>query len=71
MNAIFIEQGNGFPDVGDYVSGPDQLYRITGHLGRIQTDDPRGNYCDCEVEEVDWAECDEECEFPGLIEVTP
>lgn len=70
MNAIFIEQGNGFPDVGDYVSGPDQLYMITGQFGCIQTDDPRGNYCHCEVEEVDWDECQDYDEHPGLIEVT-
>lgn len=70
MNAIFIEQGNGFPDVGDYVSSNDQLYMISGALGPIQTDGPRGNYCHCEVEEVDWDECDESDEFPGLIEFT-
>lgn len=67
MNAIFIERGNGFAKVGDYVAGRDQLYRITGALGPIWTDGERGNYCHCEVEEVDWNDCPEVDEFRGLI----
>jgi hypothetical protein len=34
-----VEQGNGLPDVGDYVPGPDgELYRVVAfHDGYIQT----------------------------------
>jgi hypothetical protein len=65
--ARIIEQGNGFPEVGDYCSGNGQLYEITEILGRIQTDDNRGNYFLAEVEEADYSDCSEEDEHSALV----
>lgn len=69
MLARIYEQGNGFPATGSFVADPltGQLYRVTGEsFGPIQTGDPSGNWLAVDVEEADWADCDEESVFPAL-----
>jgi hypothetical protein len=67
MQARIYEQGNGFPDTGDFVPGDGVLYLVTGEsFGPIQTGDSRGNWLGVSVEEADWADCDEESVFTAL-----
>ena len=68
MQAKIHERGNGFPDSGDYVSGPDgSLYLITGEsFGPIQTGDHLGNWLAAEVEEATWTDAGAEFVFPAL-----
>lgn len=68
MEAIILEQGNGFPAAGRYVSSGDQLYRVVELSGPIHTDGTRGNYVYAEVEEADWDDCDESDVFPAGID---
>lgn len=63
MNATIYERGNGFADVGDYVSGDGNLYRVTATSGNIQTGNPGSgapNYMAAEVEEADWDDLTDE-----------
>ena len=57
--ATIQERGNGFCDVGDYVSGNDgELYRVVRFVGRIQTGQSGSgapNYIHAEVEPADWS----------------
>ena len=60
-NARVLEQGNGFPNVGDYAPGTDgELYRIT-RMSRIHTGNSSGasNYVYAVVELADWGDCEE------------
>ena len=58
MTATIYEKGNGFPSVGEYVSGDDgEPYRVISlGVGYIQTGSPGvGNRIEgCEVELADW-----------------
>jgi len=56
-NATIEEQGNGFPDVGDYCEGEGQLWHVLEMASRIQTGDT--NYVYARVESADYADCDE------------
>jgi len=49
-----IERGNGFSNVGDYVTDGDDLYLITRVFGGIETTGRQGNWMRAEVEEADW-----------------
>jgi hypothetical protein len=52
------ERGNGLPDVGDYVSDGDQLYRVESIDSRIQIGQPgESNWVYATVVAVDWSEC--------------
>ena len=66
MKATIQERGNGFPDVGDYVSGDDgQLYEIVSLDTRIFTGNPGSgapNYMYGEVELADWSDVDDDSE---------
>jgi len=69
ITANIVEQGNGFPGVGDYVSGEGQLYRVLSMGSRIHTDGRRGNYVTAQVEEVGWDACDESAEHSALVDL--
>jgi len=61
-NATIEEQGNGFPDVGDYCEGEGQLWHVMQLASRIQTGDATTGFADyvyALVEEADYADCDE------------
>ena len=68
--ATIQERGNGFPGVGDYVPGDDGgLYVVVTLDGPIHTGATgggEGNYIHATVEPADWADCDEDAEFPAL-----
>lgn len=68
--AAVIDQGNGYPDVGDFVrDDAGNLYEITESGDRITTGDPRGNACHgYVVEPADWSDLAEwEEPFPCLL----
>lgn len=67
--AKIIERGNGFPSDGDYVADSEDLYRIVGDLGPIQTTGVRGNWVYAELELVDWCDCDEDDVYPCIVEI--
>lgn len=53
MEAKIIEQGNGFPDVGDIIMHNDgRVFRIVEAGGTIHTGDRRGNFIFATVEET-------------------
>lgn len=53
ITAKIIEQGNGFPSVGDILLHNDgRTFRIVETDGRIHTGDRRGNYIFAAVEET-------------------
>lgn len=67
-NAKIIEQGNGLPDCGDYVTGDDgELYVIIRIEDRINTGHHPGdgNWCRARVLPVDWDNVDEAKIFPA------
>lgn len=70
MDAKIIEHGNGFPDVGDYVSDGDQLYRVLSTGTTIHTTGMRGNWVTAQVEEADWDDCAERDQFTATVEVS-
>lgn len=77
MQARIYEQGNGFPDTGDFIAGRGDwdggVFVVTGvSTGPIQTGDERGNWLLVEVEEADWFDILEgnEC-FPALCVPRP
>lgn len=65
--ADIYEQGNGLPDVGDYVSDGDDLFEIITIAGNIQTDSPRGNYVGATVKRVAWDACAEEDQHTARV----
>jgi len=68
-NAIITEQGNGFPDVGDYVTTGDSLWEIVALGSDIRAGyDGQGDWIRAEVIEADWSDCDEE--HSAAVEVT-
>lgn len=69
ITANIVEQGNGFPSVGDYVVGEGQLYRVLSTGSRIHTDGRRGNYVTARVEEADWSDCPEGDEHSAMVEI--
>jgi hypothetical protein len=55
MNATIQERGNGFCDIGDYVSDGTNVYRVLSLDGPIHTDVAGApNYIYATVEPVDW-----------------
>ena len=63
--ATISERGNGFPDVGDYVSGDDgEVYVVTAiPSGRIETHGSgAANTIDAEVALADWSDVDDDSE---------
>lgn len=60
MNAIIEERGNGFAEVGDYVSGGGCLYRVAAMDPSIHTTPTGPNYACGEVEEADWSDITDE-----------
>jgi len=67
-NATIYEQGNGLPEVGDYVGGRGYLYRIESIDSRIETS-ARGNCVRATVVDADWDDCSEEDEHTALCQV--
>lgn len=65
--AIIIEQGNGYPDVGAYVSGAGELYRVMTIETHIHTGDSRGNYVYATVEPASWSDCPEGAEHSARV----
>jgi len=56
MQAKIIERGNGYADVGDYVSGDDgEVYTVVSFRGPIFTGGA-GNFMHATVELADWAD---------------
>lgn len=70
MRATIQERGNGFCDVGDYVTEDGTLYRVLSMGSSIQTGQSGSGapneICDCEVEDADWSELTDE-EADGII----
>jgi hypothetical protein len=63
-----LEQGNGFPKVGDYLSGDTSPHRIENIFSFIHTDNMFGNYVFGHVREFTWDECEGKEFFPaGMI----
>lgn len=58
MNAIITETGNGFPQVGDYVTADSSyLYRVVAVGSNITTHGPgKGNSIEAQVQDADWDE---------------
>ena len=57
MKATIQERGNGFCDIGDYVSEAGNLYRVTAMGSNIhtgQSGNGEANTVDAEVEDADW-----------------
>lgn len=68
--AKLIEQNNGYPDVGAFVPGGGDLYRVVDcGPGTINTDDSRGNYFYGVVEDADWGDCPEGDVFLAKVEI--
>lgn len=67
MQAIIIEQGNGYPTVGAYVAADGDLYRVTAIETHIHTGDARGNYVHATVERADWSDCPEGAECSARL----
>lgn len=73
--ALIQEQGNGYPDVGDYVRGEDgALYRVQTIGSHIRTASEHGiaraggaNVISATVEPADWSDCEEGAEFSALV----
>lgn len=65
MTAIIREQGNGLPDVGDYVAGNDgEVYRVLSIHGPIQTgrSPGAGDWVRAAVELADWDDVTDDTE---------
>lgn len=61
IKATIEERGNGFPDVGDYVSDSDgNLYEIIYTDNNISTNPPHGNSISALLERADWSDLDED-----------
>lgn len=59
IKATISEQGNGFPDVGDYVTGNDgEVYEVLSLGPRIETRGPGAGNCipGCELQLADWTD---------------
>jgi len=68
-NAIITEAGNGFPNVGDYVTTGDSLWEIVSLDSHVHLEyEGKGDWIRAEVIEADWADCDEE--HSASVEVT-
>lgn len=67
--ATIYEQGNGFPDAGDYASDGDTLFQIVTIDGRIQTGSPRGNYVSATVRQVPWDACTEDDQHTARVDL--
>jgi hypothetical protein len=65
VECTIIENGNGLPDVGDYVPGTDgELYQVAAMSGTIHTGPPgHGNYVHATVAHACWDEVDEDEEI--------
>lgn len=68
-SARLIEQGNGFPRVGDYVAGGSDLYRVVAVDTSIQTTGLRGNWIGADVVAADWDDCDESDVHSARVEL--
>lgn len=57
IECTIVERGNGYPEVGEYVSGTDGgLYVVKQVSGTIHTGQPgEGNFAHGMVEELDWS----------------
>jgi hypothetical protein len=63
IEAVIIEQGNGFPIKGDYVSLYWELYQVESVGWTIQTGAPWGRYGNwlyAEISEADWRDLEDE-----------
>lgn len=61
--ATIEERGNGWADVGDYVSESGTLYRVVSCKGTIHTQQPGApNYVHAIVEDADWSDVDDDNE---------
>jgi len=72
LRARIVELGNGFPNVGDYVSDDEgALYRVLAFVGNVETDTFPGapNWVRAEVERASWDDCDEDTVFHGQVGV--
>jgi len=66
-NASIAEAGNGFPDIGDYVSCDGELWLIKNMSNQINTGGMGcGNWCYASLELADWGDLGEDEEpFPA------
>lgn len=70
--AIVREEGNGFPNVGDYVPGEGNLWQIKSLGADIRTGAPgQANWIDAVVVPADWDDCPEGAEFPADVVLIP
>ena len=67
--ANIVEQGNGYPDVGDYVQTADAIYRVVAIGNNIQTGGP-GNSLSAELAEADWDDCDDDAVVSCRVDLT-
>src|SRR5688572_8771546 len=70
-NATIYAQGNGFPDVGDYVrhAPTSALYVVDAIVDRIMTGDPRGYAIRAAVSEADDADCEASDEHDARLDL--
>lgn len=61
--ATIIEQGNGYPSIGDYVQCEGDLYRVVSTGSSITTGDVRGNAISAVLERAKWGDCEEDDVF--------
>lgn len=63
--AVIYERGNGFPDVGEYVSGDDgEVYQVVELTDRVQTgrSPGAGNWLRARVTLADWSDVSDDNE---------
>lgn len=71
IECIIKEQGNGMPDVGDYIAGSGgSLYRIVS-MGRLEAGAYPGTpyWCHGTVERVEWDACTEDEQHTAFAEL--
>lgn len=69
IDAIIIEQGNGFPNVGDILwDNEGNVYRLIATDGRIHTGRASGNYIHGTLEAADDAD-DADAPFEARVEI--
>lgn len=69
VESTIYERGMGFPNVGDFVADPDDLYKIVAMGSRIFTGEPGlPNYVYATLEIADWGDIESDDEiFPAYV----
>lgn len=72
-DVIILEQGNGFPSEGDYVTDGGDIYRVISAGSTIHAPPALSPHSDCyiyaSVVAADWDDCPEGQEHSARVEV--